>query len=212
VFKSFVSESVANEEATHNVCPTSADALRAVRDELGLNYARYRAIARYRLRDNAAADDVVQTFALKAIERANQIRDLRAVRAWLRRSFTTTLIDYCRRRTVRRQREVSFDIELHDRLYSTAGDLAADPTQSVVAVLSNLKSDYADAIYRLDLLDQPKEAVAADLGITLNNLTVRVHRARRAFRAAIEGGAIPKASTHLVKRPVGQTDYIPATA
>lgn len=212
MFKSFVGESVEKEVATCCVCPTPAEALRAVRDELGLSYARYRAIARYRLRDNAAADDVVQTFALKAIERANQIRDLRAVRGWLRRSFATTLIDYCRRRTVRRQREVSFDIELHDRLYSTAGDLAADPTQSVVAVLSHLKSDYADAIYRLDLLNQPKEAVAASLGITLNNLTVRVHRARRAFRAAIDGGAIPMASAHFAKRPHGQFDFVSAGA
>lgn len=200
MLKSFVGESVVKDVAAICDCPAPGEALGAVRDELRLSYCRYRAIARYRLRNNAEADDVVQTFALKAIERAGQIRDLHAVRGWLRRSFATTLIDHCRRRTVRRQREVSFDIELHDRLYSTAGDLAADPTQNVVAVLSRLKSDYADAIYRLDLLNQPKEAVAADLGITLNNLTVRVHRARRAFRAAIVGGAVPMASAHLEKK------------
>ena len=191
MFKSFVSDLVAKEETASDDCSIPPTALRAVREELRLSYARYRSIARYRLRDSAAADDVVQTFALKALERANQIRDLRAVRGWLRRSFDTTLIDYCRGRTVRQRREVSFDIELHDRLYNPAGDFAADPTPSIVAVLAHLKSDYADAIYRLDLLDQPKEAVAADLGITLNNLTVRVHRARRAFRAVLDAGAIP---------------------
>jgi DNA-directed RNA polymerase specialized sigma24 family protein len=206
MFQSFSSESIAKESAPCGGGSTPAEALRAVREELGVSYSRFRSIARYRLRDNAAADDVVQTFALKALERSNQIRDLRAVRSWLRRSFDTTLIDFCRGRTVRRQREVSFDIELHDRLYSTAGDLAADPTQSVVAVLGHLKSDYADAIYRLDLLDQPKEAVAADLGITLNNLTVRVHRARRAFRAALEDGPI------LSKRPLGHSDLVSAGA
>jgi DNA-directed RNA polymerase specialized sigma24 family protein len=36
------------------------------------------------------------------------------------------------------------------------------------------------------LIDQPKEMAARDLNITLNNLTVRAHRARRALRDAVD--------------------------
>ena len=65
--------------------------LRIVRRELASNYKRYRTMAARRLRDDVAADDVVQAFALKALERAEQLRDIQAVHGWLRRLFETTV-------------------------------------------------------------------------------------------------------------------------
>lgn len=158
----------------------------AVRRELATSYSRYRAIAARQLRDAVAADDVVQAFALKALERIDQLRDPQAVHGWLRRLFQTTLIDFCRRRSTRHQREVTFELDLHDRSHDMLTDEASDPAKTIGAVLLHLKKEYADAIYRLDLLGQPKEEAADALGITVNNLTVRAHRARRALRAALD--------------------------
>ncbi|MCF8710148.1 sigma factor [Rhizorhapis sp. SPR117] len=76
---------------------------RLVRKELACSYQRYRALAARRLRDEVAADDVVQAFALKAMECFEQLRDARAVHGWLRRLFETTLIDL----ETRCQREVA---------------------------------------------------------------------------------------------------------
>ncbi len=163
-----------------------ATALRLIRAELANGYTRYRALAAKRLRDTNAAEDVVQAFALKALERAGQLRDPQAVHGWLRRLFETTLIDFCRRRTTRGQREVSFDLDHHDRADETVADLAPDPSNTVMATLARLKPEYADTIYRLDLLDQPKQLAADQLGITVNNLAVRAHRARRALRDALD--------------------------
>lgn len=173
----------------------AAASLRLIRAELASSYARYRAMAAKRLRDGNAADDVVQAFALKALERAGQLRDPQAVHGWLRRLFDTTLIDFCRRRTTRGQREIAFDLDHHDRADETIADLAPDPAKTVIATLAQLKPEYAETIYRLDLLDQPKQAVADQLGITVNNLAVRAHRARRALRDALEAMPISGIAT-----------------
>lgn len=189
----FAAVAAVRDSAGEGAAPAAA--VRLIRAELASGYARYRAIAAKRLRDCNAADEVVQAFALKALERAGQLRDPQAVHGWLRRLFDTTLIDFCRRRTTRGQREVAFDLDHHDRADETIADLAPDPAKTVIATLARLKPEYAETIYRLDLLDQPKQAVADQLGITVNNLAVRAHRARRALRDALEAMPISGIAT-----------------
>jgi RNA polymerase sigma-70 factor (ECF subfamily) len=169
---------------------THAARVDVVRQELLRGYPRYRSMAIRRLRDGAAADDVVQAFALKAFERATQLRNSEAVHGWLRRLFETTLIDFCRHRSVVRRREVAFEVDVHDRPQATFADQGSCTVEAIPRILARLKMEYADVIYRLDLSDQSKEAAAHELGITINNLTVRAHRARRALRYALESRPI----------------------
>lgn len=49
-------------------------------------------------------------------------------------------------------------------------------------LLASLKPDYADLIARVDLRDEPRDQVAASLGISVANLAVRLHRARQSLR------------------------------
>jgi RNA polymerase sigma factor (sigma-70 family) len=157
-----------------------------VRQELVKGYVRYRSMAVRRLGDRVAADDVVQAFALKAFERASQLRNLEAVHGWLRRLFETTLIDFCRRRSTSLRREVTFENNIHDGAQQTFSDQGPNLEQAIADLLLRIKSEYADVIVRLDLSNQSNEDAAIQLGITVNNLTVRAHRARRALRNALE--------------------------
>lgn len=182
--------------------------LRVVRRELTNNYKYYRAMAIRRLRGDAAAEDVVHAFAVKALERAAQLRDIEAVHGWLRRLFETTLIDHCRRQSNRSHREVAFEIDTHDRPRSALTDTIPDPVRTVTGLLSNIKPEYADVIYRLDLIDQPMQKAAQELRITVNNLTVRAHRARRALRDAL--ATMPLAA--LPAPPPGRTSRAPSRA
>ena len=52
--------------------------------------------------------------------------------------------------------------------------------------LPALKPDYATLLRRLDLNGEASAPVAASLGITRNNLIVRLHRARRQLRERLE--------------------------
>jgi len=147
----------------------------------------YRRLALCRLRSLSDAEDVTQAFALKALERADQLRDPLAVRGWLRRVFETTLVDHCRGRGRRREREVSFDLHLHDKIENgdSPDQPPFDPGHEVAKLLPRLKPQYANIVRNMDLLDRPRSDVAGELGITVNNLTVRLHRARSALRAQI---------------------------
>jgi RNA polymerase sigma-70 factor (ECF subfamily) len=165
---------------------SNSEPVEVVRRALLSAYPRYRSMAMRRLRDGTAADDVVQAFALKALERAPQLKNLEAVHGWLRRLFETTLIDFCRLRSFVRRREITFEVDVHDRVQNTFAEQGSCPEQAIPAILSCLKMEYADVIYRLDLSDQSMKDVARQLGITVNNLTVRAHRARRALRGALE--------------------------
>ena len=162
-------------------------ARRLVEAELVQRLPLYRRMAAQRLRSPVEAEEVAQAFALKALERAGQLREPLAVGGWLRRIFETTLIDHCRRAGGRRAREVPFDAQLHDR-----ADEAEPPREAngqaaaiVVRLLPRLKPDYAKVIEQVDLLERSRAEAASDLGVTTNNLTVRLHRARAALRTQL---------------------------
>lgn len=140
-----------------------------------------------RLGDREEAEEVLQRFSLRALERASQLRDVRTVRGWLGRVLATTIVDHQRSSTRRRRREVELDQTSFD-------DLPADPDPELDAAICNclyrllptLKSEYADIIWRADILGEPRDRLAASLGISLNNVTVRLHRGRQALRRRLE--------------------------
>ena len=159
---------------------------RLVEDELVQRLPLYRRIAAQRLRSLAEAEEVAQAFALKALERAGQLREPLAVRGWLRRIFETTLIDHCRRAGGRRAREVPFDAQVHDRAEAEPPrEAPGEAAAVVIGLLPRLKPDYARVIEQVDLLERSRAEAACDLGITTNNLTVRLHRARAALRTQL---------------------------
>lgn len=140
-----------------------------------------------RLGDADAAEDVLQTFMLRAIDRSEQLRDVRAVRGWLSQILASSIADYGRKVARQRQREVVMAPTDLDS-FQDGFDEELDETicNCLYKLLPTLKPEYAEVIWRVDLQEQPREAVAKDLGITLNNLTVRLHRGRQALKTRLE--------------------------
>ncbi|WLA68949.1 RNA polymerase sigma factor [Bradyrhizobium diazoefficiens] len=86
-----------------------------------------------------------------------------------------------------RTREMPFPHELNDRLAADQDSAAnAAVCECLHTHLSLLKPEHAEVIRRVDLAGEPRELVAADLGVTVNNLTVRLHRARHALKVRLE--------------------------
>jgi len=140
-----------------------------------------------RLGNSEAAEDVLQAFMLKAIERSSQLRDVRTVRGWLSRILATTVIDHQRRSARRRQREaVTNPTDLEDFKIEPDEELDEAVCNCLYKLLPTLKPEYAEVIWRVDLLGEPRERVAASLGISLNNITVRLHRGRQALKKRLE--------------------------
>lgn len=172
--------------ATLGLKPTDA-AVRRVLVETHLDLLRF---LRRRLRDEEEAEEVLQRFMLRAIERAGDLRDVRSVRAWLGRILATTIVDHQRTAIRRRRREKAMD---NDGLAQLA-ELSVEPDVEIDAavcdclyqLLPTLKPEYAEVIWRADLLGEPREQIALRLGTTVNNITVRLHRARQALKVRLE--------------------------
>lgn len=130
------------------------------------------------------AEDALQEFSLKVIRAADTLQDDEKIDAWFGRILRNTLTDQYRRRATRQRAEAGYALE--PREAAVDPEPAAPPCTCVHDVLPALKLDYAEIIRRADLDEAPRERIAADLGLTANNVGVRLHRARRALRTKLE--------------------------
>lgn len=138
-----------------------------------------------RLRSRDDAEEVLQRFSLRALERASQLRDIRTVRGWLGRILATTLVDHQRNLSRRRRRETPVD-EAELEIEPVDAELDAAVCNCLYRLLPTLKPEYSDIVWRADILGEPRDRLAASLGTSLNNVTVRLHRGRQALRKRLE--------------------------
>ena len=137
-----------------------------------------------RVRDRALAEDILQAAFVKALERGGALRDGESAVAWFYRLLRNALVDHWRR--------VGAHARALEHEAALAEDAAPDPEleRAICACMSTLlptlKPEYAEMLRRVDLGGEPLGAVAGALGITVNNATVRIHRARRALKQQLE--------------------------
>lgn len=140
---------------------------------------------RSRMRCREDAEDVLQDFALKAVQGAARLTDATKVDAWLAVTLRNALFDRYRRNAGRAR--------LRDAVAAEPAIEAADETEDLerplaclTAALGDLKADSATLLRRAELEEIPLKRVAEDLHITANNAGVRVHRAREALRKLLQ--------------------------
>lgn len=135
--------------------------------------------ARKRLGDPHLAEDVVQESLVKALASAKQPTNEEDTAAWFYRILRRSIIDIYRRRDARKRAMEQFENEL------PSAPVAADERllcQCFKRLLPAVPQQYRDLLQRVDLDGDEPAAVAASLGLTKTNLTVRLHRARKHLR------------------------------
>lgn len=129
------------------------------------------------------AEDLLHDAVEKAIDARSQLDDDAQLEGWFHRVLRNTTIDFHRSR----RREWS-----RDRKWARESTQFVVPTfksqtcQCFHDVIPTMKAEYAEAIRNVDLQDGELREVAARLGITYNNLKVRLHRARRQLRTRLQ--------------------------
>ena len=166
------------DEALHTLTPAVVRTLAEVHDTF-LHFLRRK------LRNDSDAEEVMQQFYLRVVVHASQLRKEESVRFWLRRVLQSALSDYRRRAVVRGRAEADF-ARREAATPVPVDDVEAFVCMCVYKLLPLLKPDYAEVLRRADLENESREAITADLGLTLSNLTVRLHRARQALRRALQ--------------------------
>lgn len=130
------------------------------------------------------AEDILQDFFLKVVENAQTIRNRASLRSWLGRVLRHTLADYYRKSAVKRRAQQR--LEIAPELTMTNDEAESAVCACLYRLLPALPPQYAQVIWRIDLLGQSRSQVAKRLRISANNMAVRIHRARRALRVALE--------------------------
>ena len=147
------------------------------------NLQAFVAFTRKRVGDPHLAEDIVQECLLKALRADRKPVAGENVTAWFYRILRRTIIDLYRRNDVRDRALERFQSEL------PAEPSAEDERvlcQCVKRLLPNLPESYRDVLKEIDLDGKPPTEVAAALGLTTNNVVVRLHRARRQLRAQLK--------------------------
>lgn len=142
-----------------------------------------------RLGDDALAADLLQQSFVRAVQQQHTLDNAESVVPWFYRVLRNAVVDYYRSRASEARRDAALLTELtvtgadqvppHDEMRATV-------CACLHQILPDLRANYADLIRRIDLENDSPEEVAKALGISLNNLTVRLHRARRALRTGLE--------------------------
>jgi RNA polymerase sigma-70 factor (ECF subfamily) len=166
----------------------AADAARAAAlAALAADRARFTAFVRRRLGAGrgggaaAEADDLVQQAFARAVEKIGDLRDPARAAAWFYRLLRRLVAGHHAGRALRARRLADLAPALDT---ATPGEAA--PCGCALGVLDRLPPTYAEMLRRVDLDDEPIAAVAAREGISVNNATVRLHRARHRLRDEVE--------------------------
>jgi DNA-directed RNA polymerase specialized sigma24 family protein len=147
-----------NDDAEGQEAAKPADA--AVRRALVETREEFLGFLHHRLGSRDEAQDLLQHFSLRALERAWQLRDIRMVRGWLGQILANTLVDYQRRAMRRRRREVHVEQPAVENV-ADESDTGADEAvcNCLHKLLPTLKPEYADVVWRSDLLGEPRRRI-----------------------------------------------------
>lgn len=148
------------------------------------NLAAFQSFARNRLHDDQLAADAVQESLLRALKSDHQLSYDKNLVAWFYRILRNVLTDLHRRRTTQDAAMERFADEF--KIAGGASELETTACACLHGLLPTLRPEYAEAVRLLDLEEQAPDDAARSLGITRNNLKVRLHRGRRQLRERLE--------------------------
>jgi RNA polymerase sigma-70 factor (ECF subfamily) len=160
--------------------PSSPD----VASALLAHRSAFKAFLVSRVGSDADADDLLQNGLIKALRHAYELKDGEKSVAWFYQILRHVIIDHARSRGATRQREEAWASES----ITLADDKAAERMLCgcFEHLLPSLKPAHAELIRRVDLEGHSVSATALALGLTANNASVTLHRARAELRKRLQ--------------------------
>lgn len=149
------------------------------------NHDRFLAFLERRVGSREIAEDLLQETFVRGLGRAAQLRDEESVVAWLYRALRNALVDHWRRRGAERRAVDTISTETEDVVQPVDEELFGQVCACAGGLLETLKPEYALALRRVDLDGASVKEYAGEAGITPNNASVRLFRARDALRRQV---------------------------
>jgi RNA polymerase sigma factor (sigma-70 family) len=141
---------------------------------------------RARVESDAAAEEIVQNAFLRSLEHQGELREDESATAWFYRILRNAVVDHYRRRDVAGRAAERIAAEMPEAIDEVPADERNRVCACVKALASSLKAEYAGMLEKIDVEGRSLGEVAEEEGITTNNATVRLHRARQALKKRVE--------------------------
>lgn len=148
------------------------------------NHRRFLDFLERRLGSRALAEEILQDAFVRGIECADSVRSNESAVAWFFRLLRNAVIDHQRRAAS----PIRAAVELLPEFERAAEDpaSAAEVCRCILGLAGTLKPEYAAALQRVDVEGRSVQDFAAEAGITANNASVRLFRAREALKQRVE--------------------------
>jgi len=145
-------------------------------------YERVRKFILASVRDESAADDLVQEAFMKVQQNLESVRDPGKVSSWVFRIAHNLCQDY-----FRTKKKLSSPEEIHEGLINLQETPLqkkmeqGEMSQCVQDQLNLLPESLRSVLIFSDLMEFSQQEIADILGLTVQNVKVRLHRARKRF-------------------------------
>jgi RNA polymerase sigma factor (sigma-70 family) len=153
-----------------------------VEDAILKNLQVFVAFARKRLGNEDLAEDVVQDSLIKALTADRQPETEEETIKWFYRILRRSIIDVYRKEGARGRALERFEKEFPD---SPSEQDERALCECLFRLMPRVPEQYRELLEQVDLQGIELDEVAVKLGVTRNNLTVRLHRARKHLRKAL---------------------------
>jgi RNA polymerase sigma-70 factor (ECF subfamily) len=152
-------------------------------DAIVARRAEFPAFLVSRLGSEADADDVLQNGLAKAVRNATELRDGEKVTAWFYQILRNAIVDHIR---ARRAKEVRDDAWAKNQTVLRDEETEKVACRCVDALIGELNPREAELVRRIELANEPVADAARVAGISPNNASVTLHRARKKLRERLE--------------------------
>ena len=148
---------------------------------------RIRGIVRAKIREDAAAEDVVQNALLSIHRGRSTYRSERPFGPWMRAIVRNSIIDHFRDRKRRGDREVELIVEQWPDTSAETDGGSEQLAPELAAALAALPEGQREAVTLVQVKGLSVAEAALRVGISTGALKVRAHRGYRAMREVLEG-------------------------
>lgn len=145
------------------------------------NHRQFLGFLERRVGRRDVAEDILQEAFARSFDKLEMLRDDEAVISWFYRTLRNATVDYFRRTKARDRALTQFADELECAEQPTE-TMREEVCRCVTRVADSLKSEYADALRRIEVDGISVASFAEERGISRSNAAVRVFRARQALR------------------------------
>jgi RNA polymerase sigma factor (sigma-70 family) len=146
----------------------------------------HRAFLRFlerRVGSRETAEDILQEAFGRAVHHADSLEDAESAVAWFYRLLRNAVIDHYRRSATAAAALERFAGEVEPS--APPPDVRDEICACVARLASSLKPEYAAALAEVEVQGMPIKAFAEAHGLTANNASVRLFRAREALRRQV---------------------------